>query len=72
MQQDNSYTNNTELLKNWDISAYIDTTYQEQCHQFLDIVEDDEALPAGGHEGGHVPLVELVHHLEVHVRRPEG
>jgi len=37
----------------------------------LDIVKDEKALLAGGHKGGDVPLVELVHHLQVHVRGPE-
>ena len=33
-------------------------------------MKDEKALLAGGHKGGDVPLVELVHHLQVHVRGP--
>ena len=36
------------------------------------VEQDEKALPAAGHKGGDVPLVELVNYLKVHVQNNQN
>jgi hypothetical protein len=42
-------------------SAYYATT--KWLPSFLEIMQHDETLSAGGYKGGNEPLIEFIHHL---------